>query len=524
MSLESQLSSDNERDVRRNSPSSEATDLTQPQAGPLVSPQSLPDLPPQQRQHAAMQIQRTHGNAYLQRQLNENPPVQRQEAQWQREMREEGTIINLPEAYNWDFAAPIEVNELATWNEGVTFQDFRFARHLGQPFIQNHAIPHMHRMQDAFRTKWTQFQGHWNQIGALARSLDITGIPAPAGDASAAPRTTDTGSDATQPRGEQGPSVSQLFQENPGSAGAQLAMSTTMDPQRLPPAQRDRYHALMLAAHSKSGATRQQVNNVDTALSNVRSAAMGVDISQLRIDSAEHGVDQAGLGVQQGQVTAERDRVAAALAIIKDLGSMAIAIHAGKPDAAWSSGAGAVSNIVLNQYNERLRRIDAQMRQITQSVAIIGRQIAVIEFNRSLEAVRVAQNALSNAIIELSTKVAEEAEAYRQFADFIEANGQAMGLSAADARTATSAAAALPLIEDTIRQYQQVIDAMQNPEFTRESGVGIQMAPSNLGSFVVHVAQFKGYRQVLQRGKADWEGRRGAARSGLGMPAAPTTR
>lgn len=482
---------------------------------------------PALQRRLVVQLQRAHGNAALARRLQRAAaPLQREptvKPQWQQEMEQDGAVLELPKAFKWDFAAPIATDELGEWSAVPQFSTPVFAKHLGEPYISTQLVAPMNQRKAKFGADWGQLAGSWKRARELAGQFQLKAKTPPgqaAGQPGQAGGIADQDSESAKPKGEQGQTVASLFDESDPTA-VRLNAKTPFNPANLGAKDRETYDAKMKAAHESSNAVKDAKLSIDNAMSKVLVANSQQVVASLKLKQAEGGADSKAAGAQKVDVQAEQTQIKNLLDALNAAAAVGGSLAEGKPYGALEKGVTYIGALIAMEYTQKIATIDAKIAQLDAKIAQLQVQCEVEGIKQAVEAVRQASIEVKKAKLALSNAALAEEQAFRYFSQTIEELGKKLNMDPASIKAASTAAAALPLLEDTIKQFEQVEGAIVLPAYGEESGGGAAMA-LNIGDFVLHLAQLKGYQQQLAQGKLQWMKRRDAARSGIGMPAAPS--
>lgn len=495
-----------------------ARNLARPADGDLKG--YINQLPTQMRYQTISRMQRTVGNRAVSRILDASKTDVQRAPFTMRQYEEEkaaGHMMKMPDSYNWAFAAPIEVTELAAWSEEPKYYNGKYFTHLGRPFIETHLIRLENAKKAAFTADWNKLSSSWNTASKLAAQFQITGKVGASDDDPKAVMDKDT--EESKPKGDDGSNVGSIFDES-DPATTKLDAKTPFNPANLKKKDKDVYDAKMKAAHTSSNKVKEAKVDVDNALADVSIAASKVKVGDLKVRQAKAGGDKAKTQAAKVDIAVEQAQVENLLMAVKEAASIGGSIAEGKGFDVATSGVTYLGALIKMHYTKKLGNLDKHIAAIDKKIQSIQVDVEVEGVRQALQEVRKAKNSVKKALLTLSTAALEEKQAFEDFSETIEELGKKLGMDPDSIKAASTAAAALPLIEDTIQQFEQVQQAINIPTHTDDSGVGAAFAV-NIGSFVVKLAELKGYKQVVDRGKEHWVKRRDAARSGVGMPDAP---
>jgi outer membrane murein-binding lipoprotein Lpp len=236
--------------------------------------------------------------------------------------------------------------------------------------------------------------------------------------------------------------------------------------------------------------------------------------AQIKAKEAEKKAEQKDLEAEKAAIAAEKQKMET---IIK--GAEGIIGAGAKKDVA----AGAISlagTLTSLYFDDKLDQLNIKVAQLDSQIAALETTYAMEDVKQAKDDIKLAMNEVKKALPDLDTAVAKQEAAYNDFGASIEAFAKKLGLSADDVKTIRTAAAALPMIDETIGQISQIEAACEIPGYSSSSGLGAGLI-TNLDTFKTHLANLKAFKAGLSQLKQKWEARRAAARSGSGLPPNP---
>jgi hypothetical protein len=459
-------------------------------------------------------LQQTSGNQAVARMLAGGGMLQPSRPTLQRDWRDYIPSLpglgdeKKPVEKNWDMPATGAEDLTPGWNETPAFP---------RGYSAHEATPELDTGKQAFQRDWTTLTQSWNTSAQIAQrsnikaklpdsyvaEIDGKAVPPP-------PKQLVPDAENARPSGKQDFSVGSIF-----GADNKLEMKTPFDPNQLKGADRDDYDK-KIADTTKARNDRDKANvTVDDKLVGVRDAFSKLRQAQIKERQADMGAEQKEAGKQKVILATEQAQVEA---IVK--GAEAVFTAGVKREPGAAAGA-AVGTMVAVYYQDKVGAIEAKIAELDVAIAQLQKSYEMESVVQAKNAIVTATNAVKTALLDLNTALSAEKAAFNNLALTIEKLAKKLGLDAESARTARSAAAALPLIEETLGNLSQLEASAIIPSYSTESGIGAGLV-TNLVAFQQHLAMLKGFRTQVGVAKVQWTQRRTAAQQGVGVPAQTT--
>jgi hypothetical protein len=416
-----------------------------------------------------------------------------------------------PVESNWDVPAREGATDLAPgWNEQPDFPN---------GYLAHEATPELDRGKTRFQADWSQLAGSWNNAANLASRYNIramlpdvmvssiNGQPVPPPPMSL--RAPDT--ERARPTGSQ--SIDSSF--NPAN---QLDIQTPFNPASLRGADRALYDTKITAATTARNNRTAKEITVDTRITEVDNALSRVRQAQIRERQAQTGEQRTDAVAERGVIDRERQQIATIIG-----GAQSVLAAGVKRNAEAYAGAvtGVIGAMTTVYYNDQINQVEMRLAELDRTLARLQTSLAVEDVIQARNNVRIAINAVRSAITELDTAAQQERTAFNDLSQTIEQLARRQGMSADDARTVATAAAAIPMMDETIGNLSQIEAAIHIPTYTRDSGIGAGLI-RNLDTFREHLAILKGFKNQVIQLKQQWITRRNSAQSGTGVPGQTT--
>jgi hypothetical protein len=461
-------------------------------------------LPPQKPHSAGMlHLQKTIGNAAVSRMV-----VQRQghpghhDSPTRFPSFDDFHLPTAPVEANWDVPPTPGATDLAPgWGDVPNFPN---------GYDAHEATPELDRGKVRFQNDWSMAANSWNAAAALAQRFNVHAMLPDAyassiGGQPVQPPTEMRAPDAdnARPMGRQ--SVGSSF-----NAQNQLDVTSRFNPASLRGPDRTLYDTKMTASVTARNTRTAKQIVVDSKMTEVGNALSRARQAQIR-------QRQAQTGEQRTDVQAERTSIDREQAQVTAIIGAAQAVLTAGVQRDVSSGIAAVGALTSVYYNDRIAQIESRMSELDRTLARLQTSLAVEDVVQARNAVRTAINEVRIAITDMDTAAQQEVAAFNDLSQTLETLARHQGLSAEDARTVATAAAALPIIDETIGKLSQIEAALQVPTYTRDSGIGAGLV-TNLQTFRDHLGTLKGFQQNIGQLKQQWTARRSGAEAGTGVP------
>jgi len=413
-----------------------------------------------------------------------------------------------PVEKNWDVPATGAEDLTPGWNEMPAFPS---------GYSAHEATPELDAGKVAFQRDWTTLAQSWNRCAQIAERTNIKAklpeayvekidgqdVPPP-------PKQLVPGAESARPSGKQDFPVGSIF-----GPDNKLDMKTPFDPNRLTGTDRAEYDKKIADTTETRNATEKQRVTVEQQLVGVKNAFSKLRQAKIKEKQAAMGTEQKEAAKQKEMVVTERAEFEAVLkGVEKILGA------AEKKDVAGAVLAGAEMAGTL-YYEDKLGQISERIAELDTAIARLQESYELEEVVQAKNAIVTAQGEVRKALPDLNTAVTKEKAAFNDLALTIEKLAKKLGMDPESVRIARTAAAALPLIEETLGNLVQLDAAAVIPSYGAESGIGAGLV-TNLATFQQHLATLKGFRTQVSLAKVQWTQRRTAAQQGVGVPAQTT--
>jgi hypothetical protein len=415
-----------------------------------------------------------------------------------------------PKELNWDVGPAGKVDNIAEgWDEKPNFPNGRLA-HEGSSELDSG--------KTVFCQDWDTLQAAWNDSAHLSSLYniqakipdvsvsEINGKPVETPKSVEAPKLENS-----RPAGKQGLSVGNIFNNS-----NELDTKTPFNPANLSDPDRAVYDQKKAAAIEARGNRIQAEIAIKSKMISVSTAWSQMRMAQIKEKQAEKGNEQKEIAVEKTITLGEKEQVETIIA-----GAEGILGAIDKKDVAGgvTSLAGTLTSLFfqdkIDQLNIKTARLDTEIAQLEVSYQSINVEVA-------RDGIKQAMLAVEAALPSLDTAVGKEESAFNDFGATVGTLAKKLGLKADEAAVVRTAGAAMPKIDETIGQISQIETACKIPGYTSNSGVGAGLI-TNLETFKTHLANLKAFKNSLAQLKQTWIARRGAARSGTGLPENPAS-